>query len=191
MAGSSGKKKGSPEYEDTHARIALAALNLLTESGIQGCDVRSVADAAHVSTATLRAHYPGGKGQLLLAAVEQMPAFTAADPLTGSARQRVDAYVTSAMQFAPRIAALLGEATMHSGEYPEFSAAVRKLMRDRREAISVFLTRLGADARPDASPDVLLWIATGTVQAEVLGDELTPSARRKLITEACARLILI
>jgi AcrR family transcriptional regulator len=112
MAGSSGKKKGSPEYEETHSRIAIAALNLLTTSGIHDCGVRSVAEAANVSTATLRAHFPGGKGQLLIAAVEQMPEFTAADPLTGTARQRVDAYVASAMQFAPRISALLAEAIL-------------------------------------------------------------------------------
>jgi hypothetical protein len=64
-------------------------------------------------------------------------------------------------------------------------------MSDRRDAISVFLTRLGDDVRPDASPDVLLWMAIGSVQAEVLGDGITQSKRKKLIMEGCARLILI
>ncbi len=186
----SGKKRGSVEFEETHKRIATAALDLIVSSGIHGCDVRSVAQAAEVSTATLRSHYPGGKQQYLVAAAEATPVFAASDPLTGTPHERIAAYVTSAMQFAPRIATLLSEASLHESEFPEFAAAVRKVMADRRVHIQEFLDRLGSSARSDASPDVLLWLATGAVQAESLGDRMPLRKRRELIVDVASRLIL-
>ncbi|MHB1138429.1 MAG: TetR/AcrR family transcriptional regulator [Microthrixaceae bacterium] len=185
------RRVGRPRSPDADEAILRAVLDVFAESGYEGLSVETVAERAGVAKTTIYRRYPN-KGELVLAALHHTESPEPPAPHTESleedlfrlARRLRDKFGT------PGVGSLIPTLVDASLRHPEFAAAHRRFLDERRrhgtDRIRVAIREGELDERVD--PDVLLDLVVATVfyRTFVTGAPLDDTILREVVRLAVA-----
>lgn len=188
--------RGRPRDPSLHRAILLAAAELVTESGYEQTTVEAIAARAGVSKPTIYRRWPGGKEEVVAAAVSELHQDVTAPVPTGSLRDDLLATVEQMIAGIRLHARLAAGLTQRLRDSPELAETVRQqvITVDRlafRAVLEAAVTRGELPGLP-ALPDLLADLAPALVffrallSGETLDEGLAPAIVDGILLPALA-----
>ncbi|BDI30754.1 TetR family transcriptional regulator [Capsulimonas corticalis] len=177
---------------DTRERFINTTARLLQERGYAATNMADIVAESGAPKGSLYFHFPGGKEELVAAAVVHssemirqlmVDSFASAKTASEGFDALIDAYARSLAQTDYRAGCPVGTVAVEAPDLPIVRSAVAAVFQSWREALREALTRMGAqDGRADELATFILSIIEGGLAVAKGTQSLEPleSAKREV-----------